>query len=478
MKTYNTCLPGTCTFGTDIVLAMHASEVLDADYDTGTVDCLEATTGTWQKPGTEHTLTVNGASLGSWCIEDAVELRSGDRTLKWDPATESFYHLGYVTYKLRRAGYQKARATICRDLCPGVYPPRFCTYEVYNALDTILNNRVAASQAAIGVAWTAYVASPTAETQAAYDAARAAQAALMADRFNQMNGRQKVSSPGEIVTTICGWVGLAVTGTEGLSYMPDEYSPVSKPIITAVREIASWSGKSVLLDRSGTLVIFDWTAVFTGSNTPYPAAILEEEYHDALYPVTHVTVVGSQLSPLAHEGHYDYTTSPPTWVPWDPTAQTSDPGGSTAVEETQWMMTTGDYPVEERIEIRDYSITPELARNVALERLARGVLEAGLVTRRGPAEGCETICPVTYPVFAVTRTLQWTGAQYIYEISIDAPLASMWTAGSTTEGDDPNATIPTPIDPPPHIFDPHTSNHSDPVMNNTDYAVDPRRPFA
>lgn len=415
--TFGGCRPNNCLLSGQVLISLEVTESYDADYDTATAVCL-AWEGAHGKGDTVQSVE-GGVSTGYWTVEDVVTLVSGERTWRMRELSGRFEHLPWTTYKLRRKGYQQARASICRDLVPSGYPPRFCTPTFFLALSAALAKKVWAAMAAWGK-------DPTAENRRALDGA-------VAEQIAQMQGRLQVSGPEEIVREMCSWVGLEVAFQTGLSVMPDEYQPVNKSIITAVREVAAWSGASVLLDRNGRLVIFDWLVAFGAGAIPQPAAVLEEESHDALYPLTHVTVLGSG-SPWAGavRGTWDYTKEPPAWVPWDPLDSTTGAAGTgPAIEVTEAAYAcAGDFPVEERIEIRDYPLTEELARGIARERLARVMLEAGTITRRGPAEGCQGTRPVAYRVFSVNRHLQWDGNKYKYEMEIAAPQADMIWGGS------------------------------------------------
>jgi hypothetical protein len=79
------------------------------------------------------------------------------------------------------------------------------------------------------------------------------------------------------------------------------------------------------------------------------------------------------------------------------------------------------YPVVERIEINDYPITPTIAQRIAQERLARVILGSSLLKLRGPAEGCQQYHPFTHHATTITRTLDWTGNGYRYEMEITSP---------------------------------------------------------
>ena len=79
------------------------------------------------------------------------------------------------------------------------------------------------------------------------------------------------------------------------------------------------------------------------------------------------------------------------------------------------------YPVVERIEIRDYQITPNMAKQIAQERLAAVYQGAHVATYSGPAEGRGLVQPLKDNVVAVTRRLDWVGTYYRYEMEITAP---------------------------------------------------------
>jgi hypothetical protein len=361
-------------------MSLSATEDLEADYDTASAVCLAP--GGKAARGSAVQSIEGGTSTGYWTVEDAVTIRSGGRTWRKKAGASSYAHLPLVSYRLRRKGYLQARSTLSApNIGSDNFPPKFCTLQFLWAYTTELNER-----------WR-----------------RGELHALEVQ--NLRRSWHPVYSATDVVSTICSWVGLPVSFRVGLPVMPDEYTPIGKPVIAALREVASWSGASVHLDRNGTLVVYDWLETYSrGGQIPQPAAVLEEERHDALYPVTHVTVVGS-----GYAGAYQQQT---------------------AVEVTESLTAaTGERPVEERIEIREYPINPSLAQKIARERLSRIALEAGIVRYRGPAEGSQSIRPLAARVFSVTRTLEWDGTKYRYEIDLTAPQAGMvWNAALPANG--------------------------------------------
>ena len=239
------------------------------------------------------------------------------------------------------------------------------------------------------------------------------------DYQNREAGVRVVGTGSDIIRQLCALMGLSVTFAAQCPVLVDEYIPLNKPLITAVKEVASWSGCSVYLTRSGSLTVFDFAAIYgAGSARPSPAAEMEREQHDALCPVTHVTVVGE---------HYDWSQNYVVPV-----------GGLFTAGAWQWQQATipvewtesvpmvaGMKAVEERIELREYSVTPQLAQKVARERLMRAVLGSRTVRTRGPADGCQSIQPLSTRTFSVTRSLEWGGDGYRYDIDITAPASGM-----------------------------------------------------
>lgn|GEM_PF-5475964 len=380
-QTFSQLLTGAnCTLGGQTIISLSVTEDVDADYDTASAVCL-APAGAHAK-GVSVQSVEGGISTGFWTVEDPVRVRSGARTWRRKAGEAGYRHLPLVSYRLRRQGYLAARSTLsAANLGADNFPPRFCTLAFLSAYTAELNERWLRGELH----------------------AREVQ--------NLRRSWHPVYSATDVASTICSWVGLPVQFRVGLPVMPDEYTPLGKPVIAALREVASWSGASVYLDRSGTLVVYDWQETYSrGGQIPQPAAVLDEERHDALYPVTHVTVVGS-----GYAGSYRQQQ---------------------AVEVTESLTAArGERPVEERIEIREYPINPALAQKIARERLSRIALEAGIVRYRGPAEGSQGIRPLTNRVFSVSRTLEWDGTKYRYEIDLTAPQAGMvWNASLPANG--------------------------------------------
>jgi len=204
------------------------------------------------------------------------------------------------------------------------------------------------------------------------------------------------------VTRIAGWAGLSVNFRARLKFCADEYIPVDKPAITAIREVAAWSGASVLLDRNGTLQVFNWQETFSrGGSAPSLRAVTETERHDALSSVNEVTVIGVTYAPPSTRDVYGNKL----W-PCEVTARLA--------------RVSGERIVGERVEIRNYPITPLLADSLARERLARAYLQQNASRWIGPAEGCQSMRPLENRVLSVNRSLHWNGQAYRYEIAVTA----------------------------------------------------------
>jgi hypothetical protein len=380
-QTFSRLLTGAnCTLGGQPIISLSATEDLNADYDTASVVCL-APGGAHAKGSAVQSIE-GGVSTGWWTVEDPVRIRSGARTWRRKVGESVYRHLPLVSYRLRRQGYLAARSTLsAANIGTDNFPPKFCTLVRLGAITAEINERWLRGEIH------------------AYEAQTLRQS------------WHPVYSATDVVSTICSWVGIPVQFRVGLPVMPDEYTPIGKPVIAALREVASWSGASVFLDRSGTLVVYDWQETYSrGGQIPMPAAVLEEELHDTIYPVTHVTVVGS-----GYAGDYRQQR---------------------AVEVTESLArSAAERPVEERIEIREYPINPALAQKIARERLSRVALEAGIGRWRGPAEGSQSIRPLANRVFSVTRTLEWDGTKYRYEIELTAPQAAIgWGAALPATG--------------------------------------------
>lgn len=377
-----------CTVGGQTIISLSVTEDIDADYDTASAVCL-APGGSHAKGSIVQTVE-GGVSTGYWHIDEVVTLRSGQRTWR-SSGGGAFSHLPLYQYRMRRKGWLAARAT----LGPMVigrenFPPKWVPFVSYQLM-------LADMSAAIG-----------------------AGSLTWQDLWDTTAGMRPVGSAEDIIRQICAFVGLSVSFRCTLPVLAPEYSPVNKPVITALREVASWSGASVMLDRNGRVVVYDWQDVFSrgGSTVPMPAALLEEEEHDAIPSVNAVTVVGTDR----------------WWAPqpatWNAERMAFDGGGfgwaTAAVEVTESIVRAdNEWPVEQRTEISDYFITPELARKLAREQLSRAALLAGVGTYRGPAEGSQAICPVASHCFAVSRSLEWDGSKYRYEIEITGPRASI-----------------------------------------------------
>ena len=399
MITYFESLTGAnCTVGGQTIISLTATEDMEADYDTASAICLAP--GGIHDRGTQVQTVEGGVSTGLWITDDAAWIYSGRKTWRRRSGTDAYTHLPLVSYRLRRKGYLQARATISRaTLGTDNYPPKFCTQQRMYEINQEINARIKAGEL------TYYAA-------------------------NRERGTWRpVAGAADIIRTVCGWVGLPVSFRVNLKACAEEYMPVGKTALAVCKEVASWSGASCHLNRSGTLVVYDWQQVYgQASSVPMPQSLLEIEEHQAVPSPTQVTVVGKGYKGVV----VDRPAKPAGWSPsgiWRPAqpAATYISGRhEKAVEVTESIgVPGGGRHVEERIEINNYPLDPQLAQAIARERLARAELQALSGTYQGPAEGCQSYAPITHRIFSVTRTLNWTGSAYRYEITICGPRATM-----------------------------------------------------
>jgi hypothetical protein len=403
MRTFFADLTGAnCTLGGQTLISLSVTEDIDADYDTASAVCL-APEGPYPK-GAGADLQEGGVITGKWTIDEWVTNRSGERTWRKRAGSPGYAHIPLVSYRLRRFHWLEARSTLSRvKLSATNYPPKFCTAKRHAQIIEDLR-------------------------------AQRDKGEITSQECNkQISAWHPVNSAGAMIQQICAWVGLTVQIGATLDCCADEYIPVDKPAMTAIREVASWSGRSVFLDRNGVVRIFDWPSLFSSGSMPTPAAILEEEIHDGIFDASHVTVCGSG-NPLVWT---DPEAGRPRANPRLPYREATPGGWSpsekvVAIDVTEALLgIEATYPVAERIEIRDYKISPTIAQRIARERLARIAMGASPLVLRGPASGCQSIHPLTSHVSRVTRTLDWTGTGYKYEIEITSPrLALTWPTGS------------------------------------------------
>ena len=243
--------------------------------------------------------------------------------------------------------------------------------------------------------------------------------------------------------TVCGLVDLPVVFAANIGACVPEYTPVSKSVMSVCKEVAGWSGASCHLDRDGTLRIYDWQEAYCrGGLCPRPSTVTATEEHDALYPTLECTVVGHGRGRRwvpPRPGHF----RPPGADPNIPAYVPPQPGywdyvtAIQAVESTSTLVgALGEQVVEERIEISEYEIFPELAERLAAGVTTRAALQAGAITYSGPAEGCQGYRPIDYRIFSVQRSLDWNGAAYRYLIDITGPTAIVDPPSSGPRGKD------------------------------------------
>ena len=384
-----------CTLGGQTLINFLATESAEADYDTASAVCL-APGGPWAE-GSILESVEGGVSTGGWCVEDRCVSKKAESTWRRREG-QGFAHVPLVAYKLRRMGYLQARTTLSYPLLGAQkYPPKFCTYTYRDrTLAPDLDDQLKpADQGGKGTIdyW---------------------------EYQKRLAAWHTVGSAAEIIGVIAGWVGLTVVVNCQLPECADQYSPVDKPAATAIREIAAWSGASCFLDRLGRLQVYDFAATFPGGTGPRPATTLDEEDHKGLVSPTHVCLVG--------------TCQPSVWIPPVPGGPRADPALPYRQPEPGRWQATGDtaavmvteklnvneaaHPVTERIEIRDYQVTPLMLEKIGKERLAQAAAAAHYGQYSGPATGCQNVQPLKNQVLQVTRRLDWTGTFYRYEMDI------------------------------------------------------------
>ena len=409
MRTFFEGLTGAnCTLGGQTIISLSATEDMDADYATASAVCL-APNGKHARGSVVQSVE-GGASTGYWEVEDPVELRSGERTWRRKAGEASYRHLPLASYRLRRKNYKVTRGTLSKaTVGASNFPPKFCTWERWNDLNTELNQKVK-------------------DGELDFFAAR-----------REARSYHVVAGPTDIIATCCRWFGMQVYYLARLEACPPEYTPVAKTLMIVVKEVAGWSGASVYLNRLGNFVVYDWREVYNrGGSVPQPRAVMEKEEHDGLYPFTQCTVIGKG------RGRY--------WVPPEP-GRFRPPGANPDIPQYvppragYWRILDTIYPVEvtstaalasgekhveQRIEINDYEIHPTLAGRLAGLQVARAMLMAATVTYKGPAEGSQAVNPVDYKVFTVQRNLEWTGTAYRYFIEITGPRWNVDNGGGTS----------------------------------------------
>jgi len=410
MITYFESLTGAnCTVGGQTILSLSVTEDMSADYATATAICL-APGGPW--PQGSHVETVEGGvSTGLWCITEAGGRYSGRDTWRRRAGDAVYRHLPFVSYQMKRAGYQQARSTISkRYVGKDKYPPKFATRDHLEQVKEELAARKDAGEI---------------------------------DGFqyrSELGSYIPVGGAKDIINHIARWVDLPIVYRASLPCCAGLYEPVSKPAMTAIKEIASWSGADCYLDRRGRLVVYDFDEVFNrGGWMPKPRSITEMEHSESLCEVTQVTVVGSGYGAYeipATPGHFRPPGGNPNIPQWVEARPAQKVKGTTlkAVEETADLPGQG-VTVEQRIEINQYPINPAIAQGIARQMLTKAYLHANTQTLQGPAEGAQAFEPIAHKLFSVTRTLDWNGTAYRYMCTLTGTTASIpWGATASDYG--------------------------------------------
>ena len=406
-----------CKLGDQTIISLLATESVDSDYDTASAITI-APGGPFQKGQTIRTYE-GGVDTGGWVVEDGSRELDGSRTWR-SKAGAPFTNVPMVSYKLRRQGYLAARSTLSETrIGQGAYPPQFCTADYMR--DTILGDG----------------ATPGLRKDLADGKID------NAELYKRQSSWIVVQFAWQIVQKICTWVGLTFNLQVDLPGCATNYSPADKPALTAIKEIAAWSGASCWLDHNGVLQIFGWDQAFTGACPARPGYVLQSETHQNLFSPTHVTVVGTMQGVVwwggapahwayDHSGYGDPRLKPMVWVPKGP-GQWVNVGTPEPCSVTVGLQGPEcAYPVNERIQIREYNINQILAAGVAKERLAYVHIMANASKWSGPGEGCQNLHPLTQNIIAVTRRLDWTGTYYKYSLDITGATARP-TFGDTSD---------------------------------------------
>jgi len=410
MRTFGAALTGAnCTVGGQTIISLNTTEDVDADYASAAAVSL-APGGPWS-PGTVVETIEGGVSTGYWVVEESTRIESGDRTWRKRKNT-GYYHLPLVSYHLKRKNYHLLRGTISKQkIGTAKWPPKFCSLEHY--INVIL---------------------PDVQER------RKLKEIWHTDAEKELSSWIRVSDGKGIITRIANWFGVSVIYMTGLPNVADEYIPVSKSAMGAIKEVASWSGASVYLDRNGTLRVFRFEDRYSSYKyVRTPPAILERETSQRLYDPSLVTVVGKGyrgriINWPARPAHW--SANGLFWREATPAHTSLHGKWVKPVEYSEGVGYGPEAAVEERIEINNYMINPAIAQALARDRLGRVILTSSLAKIKGPAEGAQDIQPVVDKVLVVTRSLSWTGEAYKYEMELVAPNVALsgWGGTLSSEG--------------------------------------------
>ncbi len=400
-----------CTVGGQTIISLSVTESMDADYATASAVCIA--TGGGHAKGAEVEIVEGGIPTGLWVVDSWTTRVSGPETWRAKQG-EAYAHIPFLTYTLRRRGYKEARATLSKSLLGSDhYPPKFCTTAHFGDLRDDANERRTNGELSLS------------------------------QYNNELGSWIQVGSGSDIIDWICGKVGLSVTYMADLSCCAPEYLPVSKSVMAACREVASWAGADCYLARDGTLLVYDFNEQFNrGASVPQPTTVTKVEEKDSLFPISQCTVVGSGPAKYwvpAHPGH----PRPPGGNPNIPAYDPPRPGywetGNTirAVEVTVTVPDGDCSIIEQRVEINEYYISPSIAEKIAQVTLAKAILGGTTVSLQGPAEGMQAVEPVLGQCFSVQRSLTWTGKAYRYLITIDGPRIQVNFPGPETDPSTP-----------------------------------------
>lgn len=393
-----------CLVGDMTAVSFSSTEDIHADYAMATAVCK----GGEQTKGTELEAIIGGSSVGEWVIDDWRIVESGPETWR-RPQGGTYGHIPLVHLALRRKGWLQARATLSKSLLGSDrYPPKFCSAEHFEELREDARERAFNGE----IHW--------------------------AQVARELGPWIVVTSGKEIISHLCALVGLPVSFRAACDCVAPEYLPVSKSVMAACREVASWSGADCYLARDGGLVIYDFNEVFNrGQQVPTPQIVTKLEYGESIPYVNQCTVVGS--------GPYRYWVPPepphfrtpggnPNIPPYDP----GRPGywryGAVKAVEVTETVPDGFPVVEQRIEINEYDITPAVASRIAKAVLSKAQLAAVYVSYTGPGMGSQTYEPVKSGCFSVKHQLSWNGGAYRYFVTIEGTRAIVPFSGDSVGG--------------------------------------------
>jgi hypothetical protein len=375
----------TCTAGGRPIISLSTNEGALSDYATASCVVLAGDSPDGVRAAMD---TYEGGEFtGHWEVESCNSLKDTSQTLY---GTSS--HIPLFAYKLKRLNWSKFRATLSKsNLGKNVYPLRFMTEDEYKLQKDAFNSK-----------------NPKPAT-------------------DPTKGFLIIKNGFDIIKYIGIYMGVIddidMGSAGGLTLCAPSYVPADQVTLSAIKEVASWSGYSTYLDRNGRLTFYRPIDKFMGKfklDIPYISA---REYNASVPDITYSKVIGNygwsnadgSDKPFFYRKVLGGFTSTSPGIMTRETFYEAIPNENFTEAYARISSYSGKH-VETRRAVSEYKLSPELGMRMAQTDIMLSLMQGNNLHTRGIADGEQHIEPLQNGVIDVTRSLTWSGDHYTYEV--------------------------------------------------------------